>query len=121
MNKFKDGDEVIYINDTKKYKAKIFGVAKKEDWTRGKYAITFIDDDGSRVNLIVGESQLHLAKIEVGDIVKYCYEDNCKVLEIKDEKDMADKNVLLQMFYDEGFRYRFANIDNLELVKKGDE
>ena len=65
------------------------------------------------------EKDLQLAKIEVGDIVKYHYNIDCEVLEIKDKKDIANKNVLLKAFYGDGWRYRMANIDNLELVEKG--
>ena len=115
MSKFKVGDKVIYDGKI----ATIFGVADKANYWGEKYAISYQYEDDNLSNRIVKEEDLQLAEIEVGDIVNYIFHKRCKVLEIKNEKDMDNKNVLLKLFYGDGWRYRMANIDNLELVEKG--
>ena len=116
MSKFKVGDKVIYNKD---FVAEIFGVANRADYWGERYAISFQYADGDLNNCVVRETDLQSAEIGVGDIVKYHYNINCEVLEIKNKKDMVEKNVLLKAFYENGWRYRMANIDNLELVDKG--
>ena len=70
---------------------------------------------------LIIEEELQYAEIEVGDTVKYHYNKRCEVEEIKDERDMVGRNVLLKVFYDKGWRYRTADIDNLELIEKKEE
>ena len=115
MSKFKVGDKVIYGGRI----AEIFGVANRADYWGERYAISFQYEDGNLNNRVVREKDLQSAEIEKGDIVNYIFHKRCKVLEIKNEKDMDNKNVLLKLFYDKGFRYKLVDINDLKLVKKG--
>ena len=91
MNQFKVGEEVMYGG----HKAKVFGVAERKDFGGDKYAISFTDDDGDFVNVIVSKPSLSKIKsedeLEKGDKVKHpgLYGD----LEIKARHEDSDGTI----------------------------
>ena len=120
MNKFKVGDKVIYGNNI----AIIFGVADEVDDYGEKYAISYIDDLGSRANVVVSENRLQSAEIEVGDTVKdiegkkgLVEHITKKTLRVTEEKmALIDMCEILATNTD----YKIRCLSDLELVEKGD-